>query len=192
MKLFIDFDNTIVNTTKAFVDYYNTTFDFDNKQLKEEEIIYYNFERFVDKDLCLDIKKVFERPKFYDQLKVYPGVLWALNELNKSGLFEIILVSNCTVRSMQLKLQWLTNMDMLRFFDKFILLDNGMSHGKSLINMEGGILIDDHKLNHITSNAKYHFAYKHNPRAEWYPMTACFNIWGEEIVTKLKEISLRE
>lgn len=192
MKLFIDFDNTIVNTTKAFVDYYNTNLNFDKTPLTEESIIYYNFDRFVNKDLCLDIKKVFERPKFYDYLKAYPGVVWALNELKKSGLFEIILVSNCTVRNMSLKLEWLTNMDMLRFFDKFILLDNGMSHGKHLIDMKDGILIDDHKLNHMTSNAKYHFAYKHNPKAEWYPISGCFNSWGEEIVTTLKEISLRE
>ena len=70
-----------------------------------------------------------------------------------------------------------------------IFLNTGQGYDKSLIDMKDSILIDDHRENHLTSNAKYHFNFKRYEKQNWGPLpdeSIEFTKWDENIVNTIK------
>lgn len=166
MKIFIDFDNTIVDTTYAFINWYNLTHYED---VKCEDICEYDFNPQVSlsKD---EVSKAFSLPLLYQCMMLYEDVSDSLFKLRYELGCELILVTNCCDNSVIRKLEWLEQHKPLSdMFNSKIFISSNKSYGKSSIDMSSGILIDDHKENHRLSNAKYKFAYKKYPNCNWYP-----------------------
>ena len=192
INLFIDFDNTIVDTTGAAVKIYNKKF---NKNINPLDIENYNMEPHIiisEKERC----NLFCKKDLYSNLKAYSGVFEVLNKLKESNLFNIYLVTNCNPKSIPYKIKWLKENNFDFLFDGKIYLDisNCKGYDKSLINMRDGVLIDDHRENHLTSNAKYKLSFQYSKRKQnWGPEpqdgVIVFRKWDNGIYYYLEHIA---
>lgn len=179
MKIFFDFDNTLVNTTEAFCKYVEWTFD--GAYISPYEVREYDFsdQMKFSKD---ELINAFSSDRLFNYLRPYTGVRNVLEELQKSGLFEMYLVSNCSTESASKKLNWLQEFNFDKYFTGKIMLTINKPYDKSLINMSNSIFVDDHKLNHLSSNAKYKYAFvEAGTNRKWAPTEAynvkVFNGW---------------
>lgn len=151
-KLFLDFDSTIVDTNKAFCEYYNR--------------YYSNREGFVPADHTTcevwnfldtcplaekDVNHIFGRKILFELLDPYKNAYQVLERL--SHQYEIIIVSIGTFLNISEKSKWIK--DYLPFIKESILLgkDSDVKMNKSTVNMQGGTFIDDVKSNLDSSNA---------------------------------------
>ena len=196
-KLFIDFDNTIVDTTKAFCDYFNDVYleDPSLEGIKSHWIKEYDLSDVValSED---ELVKGFSSERLFHYLRPYPYVRYALTTLKASGNFQIYLVSNCSAQSATRKIKWLDDFDFRHLFTGTIFLDINEAYNKSLIDMSDSILIDDHKINHEKSNARWKFCYTDAIRRNWHPETGgevfLFDSWSsDEVLNKLLEIGAK-
>lgn len=193
MKIFVDFDNTLVDSVLAFVTRHNmlygtrfasssvTTYEFKNLNVTEEEIIH-----------------GFESRCFFGELTLYKGAKDALIKLQEAGA-TLVLVTRGTLANTQLKIEWLNSHHWIKdLFSDFIFLTSNQDAIK--IDMSDSILIDDYRINHVNSNAKYKYAFKDQAQRTWYPSqddgVKVFNSWSQLaedirtiLVTKAKDIS---
>lgn len=191
-NLYIDFDNVITNTTKAFVDTYVA---FCGKRyLHSPKPSWENVHRydFLDQIPELTPQKksaIFNSVIYQQKLELYPECKETLINLMKRGV-NIFVVSHCSCRSIQNKHEFL--------FDTFgeyytkqikfipILFDN--FKGKSIINMSDGIFMDDCKFNLDSVNAPTRICFKYNNitmdvNQDWDGLV--INEWGKETEEKL-------
>ena len=165
MKIFIDFDNTIVNTTHAFVCWYNIVY---RDSVESDDIIDYSFNPQI-KLLQKEITNAFTTELLYKYMYPYPGMYEALSRLKSIGC-ELYLITNCSDKSVVRKIEWLENNEYIKdLFSGKIFLSVGKAFDKSCIDMSDAVLIDDHRENHLKSNAKYKYAFKDHPNRTWYP-----------------------
>ena len=166
MKIYIDFDNTIVDSTKAFVDRYNMMND---TNIDSSDIVSYDFKPQIQLT-NEQISEAFGTYSLYDYLKPYEYVERALMRLRCLPNVELYLISNCSDDSVIQKVLWLNKHPKINYcFTGKIFLSISKPYDKSIVDMSNSILIDDHKLNHMCSDAKYKFAFKDNQKREWYP-----------------------
>lgn len=166
MKIFIDFDNTIVDTTKAFIEWYNYEY---NRNIDYMEIKSYDFTPHIHLSTS-EVSDAFTTKRLYEYLECYDGVYDSLYKLKNTLDCELILVTNCSDKSVMRKLEWLEDHKPLSdLFDGKIFLSIKLPYNKSTIDMSDGVLIDDHRNNHLQSNASYKFAYKDSIIRDWYP-----------------------
>lgn len=188
-KIFFDFDNTLVDTTSAFVSWYNNKND---TQIDPKEIINYNFEPQL-KLSKEEMIKGFSSDEFFSFLRPFDGVREFLEQLKQTKLFEMYLVSNCSNESIIQKIKWLYEFNLEKYFDGKIFLSINKPIDKSLIDMSKSIFIDDHKENHLSSNAKYKFAFKDLPQRTWHPTqddgVMVFSKWNSGLVEYFKYIA---
>ena len=187
-NIFIDFDNTIVNSTKAFIQVYNEKFDASVNYLDVEN---YDFSPLINLDKE-EICKIFSSYDFYRELELFYGVEDVLNYLKESNLFNIILVTNCSADSIKEKIDYLKRNDLDKYFDSKIYLDSGKPYDKSIINMHNSILIDDHRENHLYSNAKFKLCYRCLDNQNWCPNSdeaIIFNKWDRKLFYYLEYIA---
>lgn len=151
-RLYIDFDDTIVNSTKAFCSVYNSIF---NNQAGFKPADYKKVSRWDYSDQCSlldssDIESFFCREEFFAQLEFIEKAKETIEEL--ANHYKIIVCSIGSLENIGRKAFWLK--ENLPFIDGTILIDNGESRAdKSIIDMSEGIFIDDHQENLISSNA---------------------------------------
>ena len=194
INLFIDFDNTIVNTTKAVVEVYNEKF---NANINYLDIENYNLTPYIKNIDEKERSKLFCEKEMYSKLKPYEGVFDVLNKLKESNLFNIYLVTNCAPKSIPYKVKWLEENNFDQLFSGKIYLDitGCQGYNKSIINMENSILIDDHRENHLSSNAKYKLSFKYNDKQNWGPDPSkgdsvwVFKNWNNGIYYYLEHIA---
>lgn len=186
VKLFVDFDNTIVDTTEAFCKYFNDVYmeDYNLGSIKGSWVKEYDFSDVISISEN-ELIKAFKSERLFSYLRPYPYVRYALETLKKSGYFQIYLVSNCSAESAIRKLKWLDEFDLAQYFDGTIMLNINQAYNKSLVDMTDSILIDDHHLNHSNSNAKWKFCYTGSVERNWHPKAGdgvfLFNHWASEM-----------
>lgn len=178
-KIFFDFDNTLVNSTKAFIDVYNLLYQ-DN--IDSTSIHNYDFSPQIKLEKN-QIVQIFSSTIFYDKLKIFDGVEKFLKKLHDSNLFEVIMVTNCSCNSISKKIEYLKNSNLDQYINSKIYLDVNKCADKSLINMHNAIFIDDHLDNHKTSNAEIKCAYISNKNQNWSPQASdpiySFTDWSD-------------
>ena len=138
-KLWLDFDNVIADTAKAFLQAYNVIYENTGKK----DTLYWNFDDCgVKKEY---IPKVFESGLFFTYLKPFPNAVEMIKELA-----QITDVSICTVSSwenLKSKIWWLQCHDL----DKYVGItpivrpsNKQIIMNKSII--QDGILVDDNPI----------------------------------------------
>ncbi|HHT98242.1 MAG TPA: hypothetical protein GXZ90_10170 [Clostridiales bacterium] len=171
-KIFLDFDGTIVNSVKKIVQLYNERFQ---KQAEWTKVNKWNFT-----DQCPEIessiKSFFASDEFYEDLELYDfNTLRVFNLLKNK--YEVIICTIGCVDNVAKKSQWIKKN--LKHENIILLAKDNNIMDKSIIDMSGGIIIDDHENNLFTSNAdiKINFGLKREWNQNWSGL-ACSN-WQE-------------
>lgn len=161
MKLYLDFDNTIVNTGETVVNILNKRYGTSQK--------WENIKRYDFKDLFPNLNKeelckIFESGRLYHNVSFLTGVREIIYFVRAS--FEIEIVTVGSPKNKVLKDRWLA----LNFPAKYTLtvLDNQESNfNKSDIDMSDGIFIDDSSECLRSSNAKVKILLSNGLETEW-------------------------
>ena len=166
-KFFIDFDNTIIDTTDAFCSVYNELYcDHLNFKTAEPDLVnVYNFS-----DQCPLVKNVldiFEHPLFFKFASfINDNTCKVLEEL--SVKYKLIICSIGTPKNLAYKARWLE--EKLPFIKDYVLISNPVCKmNKSIVNMEGAVFLDDIPSNLYSSNAerKILFGKRYSWNKEW-------------------------
>lgn len=171
--IFLDFDNTIVESNKKIIDILNKKY---NISKTEEDLNDYNFNSIYP--ITFDEKiSIFESDEFYNQLEFKPGVLEFLDKYNK--YFNIIIISKGTKNNLIKKKKWL-NKNLPGY--KFIGIE-GQSFNKGKINMKHSIQIDDN-FDCLKTNAELKILYKSFNNYPWQEPNENYeyiavNTWNE-------------
>lgn len=176
-KLFVDFDNTIVNATKAFCRLYNATYKGSpNFTPAQWELV----DRYDFKDQCplvLDVENIFKLKLLFNIFEfINHNTYEVLEQLAK--VYQVIIVSIGTYENISNKSLWIK--EYLPFIkDSIFLINNGVKMDKSLIDMKNAIFIDDVVSNLNSSNAmdKICFGEIHEWNRDWNG-NKCLN-WTE-------------
>lgn len=150
-KLFIDFDSTIVDTVMAYCNLYNFLF--------EAELGFIPADPSKNTDWNFDstcpmvvghVREMFEDPMFFYGLDFFDNAYAVLGGLNQK--YDVQICTIGTYKNIEQKADWIRRE--LPFIKKSILLCNeDITMDKSMVNMSGGIFIDDRMDNLMSSNA---------------------------------------
>ena len=158
-KLYVDFDQTIVDSVEAIVSMYN-----------EDYSAYKEYEYVDPKDIktwgfkecqCASpeiIDTYFCTPRFFERLNFLENassILWLL-----SYKFHIIIISHGHYPNLKLKREWIKK----HFnFASFVGVDMDKYPDKSHVDMSNAIFVDDLSRYLYSSNAKYKLLFGENP-----------------------------
>lgn len=162
-KLFLDFDNTIVDTIAAVVSIYNEDYashegfiQVDPKDVTSWEFTECNLATYEE------IDRYFGDERFFQRVKLYPSAGQSLHSL--SHMYDITIVSHGYAKNLKLKEEWKKNNLFKEILDsscnaEFIGVDWETHNDKSHVDMSNSIFVDDSITNLKTSNAKYKLLY---------------------------------
>ena len=153
--LYVDFDQTIVNSVKAITTLYNEDFMY-YKKFKPVSWCMVNTWDFLELTCAKPdyINTYFNQPRFYKSLEYMENAKETLDKLKE--YFNIHIVSMGYSPNLALKKIWLK--DCIPYAD-FIGVNFKEYDNKDHIDMSGGILIDDSAKNLETSNAETRICY---------------------------------
>ena len=162
-KLFLDFDNTIVDTIAAVVSLYNEDYasheDFvqvDPKDVTSWEFTECNLATYEE------IDRYFSDERFFQRVKLYPSAGQVLRSL--SHRYDITIVSHGYANNLKLKEEWVKDNLFKEILDsscnaEFIGVNWETHNDKSHVDMSNSIFVDDSIRNLETSSAKYKILY---------------------------------
>jgi len=197
MNIFIDFDNTIVNSIEAFCGVYNFLHD---EYADWREVRKWNMTDECPQSNTDMTVRIFEDGLFFQRLKFYDNRIYDfLETLSKTDNLHIVSVGSR--KNLLYKKRWI--LDHLPFINEenIVLLshfdDSSNTLGtidKSEINMKNGIIIDDNQDALLSSNATYKVLYSHNGiKTEWnkniyyeYPIASSVDTL-EQIILDIKK-----
>lgn len=158
MKIFLDFDNTIADSTKAVCDLYNKYYrdekgfiPADPTKCKDwyfRDVCPLAYKRWVD--------NCFNTREFFELLTLIDGSWNVIKRLSKKH--DIYIVSIGDFRNLAYKLMFIEGN--LPFVKNVVLIKNeNCNMNKEIIDMSDGILIDDNLMNLDSSNAIEKFVF---------------------------------
>ncbi len=149
--IYLDFDGVVVNSIKAFCDVYNNVFKEEESFVPADWTKVNRWDLADECPLTVDIVEgVFKSDDFFEVLEFMDE--YTLSTINKlKEKYKIIICSIGTPENISKKIMWIK--DNLGIEDMILLSQSEALMDKSIINMSGGIIIDDHGNNLITSNA---------------------------------------
>lgn len=158
MKIFIDFDNTIVDSTKAICGMYNSSFSNANGFIPADptKCKDWNF-----KDVCplaseQWLNNCFNKRDFFANLQLMDSAYEVIRRMSKK--YEIYIVSIGDFRNLSYKSLFIEAN--LPFVNNVILIKNeNCNMNKEIVDMSDGILIDDNIENLKSSNAMQKFIF---------------------------------
>ncbi len=195
MKLFIDFDNTIANSSEVIVDMLNEHFD---KNENFEKLRKYDFSDLFPECSYWDIEKFFNSDEMFERLKIFPNMIETVDAF-KDFFDEISIVAIGTKYNLENKKRFLKENNLeLTFYG----IENNGRSDKSSVDMHNGVFIDDHIGCLHSSNAKIKILMKNVENGEWNKVEPnddiyVVNNWYEvysifDFIKKNKELYLWE
>lgn len=195
MKLFIDFDNTIANSSEVIVDMLNEHFD---KNENFEKLRKYDFSDLFPECSYCDIEKFFNSDEMFERLKIFPNMIETVDAF-KDFFDEISIVTIGTKDNLENKKRFLKENNLeLTFYG----IENNGRSDKSSVDMHNGVFIDDHIGCLHSSNAKIKILMKNVENGEWNKVEPnddiyVVNNWYEvysifDFIKKNKELYLWE
>ena len=154
--IYLDFDNTIVESNKRIIDILNNKYKISKS---EKDLSDYNYNSIYP--ITVEEKlSMFESDEFYSGLEFKPGVLDVLKKY--ADIYKIIIVSKGTPLNLEKKEKWIRQNIPFEF--PFIGL-SGQSFRKK-VDMEGAIQIDD-TFKCLETNASLKILYKNFNNFPW-------------------------
>lgn len=195
MKLFIDFDNTIANSSEVIVDMLNEHF---GKNENFEKLRKYDFSDLFPECSYWDIEKFFNSDEMFERLKIFPNMIETVDAF-KDFFDEISIVTIGTKDNLENKKRFLKENNLeLTFYG----IENNGRSDKSSVDMHNGVFIDDHIGCLHSSNAKIKMLMKNVENGEWNKVEPnddiyVVNNWYEvysifDFIKKNKELYLWE
>ncbi len=195
MKLFIDFDNTIANSSEVIVDMLNEHF---GKNENFEKLRKYDFSDLFPECSYWDIEKFFNSDEMFERLKIFPNMIETVDAF-KDFFDEISIVTIGTKDNLENKKRFLKENNLeLTFYG----IENNGRSDKSSVDMHNGVFIDDHIGCLHSSNAKIKILMKNVENGEWNKVEPnddiyVVNNWYEvysifDFIKKNKELYLWE
>lgn len=195
MKLFIDFDNTIANSSEVIVDMLNEHFD---KNENFEKLRKYDFSDLFPECSYWNIEKFFNSDEMFERLKIFPNMIETVDAF-KDFFDEISIVTIGTKDNLENKKRFLKENNLeLTFYG----IENNGRSDKSSVDMHNGVFIDDHIGCLHSSNAKIKILMKNVENGEWNKVEPnddiyVVNNWYEvysifDFIKKNKELYLWE
>lgn len=195
MKLFIDFDNTIANSSEVIVDMLNEHFD---KNENFEKLRKYDFSDLFPECSYWEIEKFFNSDEMFERLKIFPNMIETVDAF-KDFFDEISIVTIGTKDNLENKKRFLKENNLeLTFYG----IENNGRSDKSSVDMHNGVFIDDHIGCLHSSNAKIKILMKNVENGEWNKVEPnddiyVVNNWYEvysifDFIKKNKELYLWE
>lgn len=195
MKLFIDFDNTIANSSEVIVDMLNEHF---GKNENFEKLRKYDFSDLFPECSYWDIEKFFNSDEMFERLKILPNMIETVGAF-KDFFDEISIVTIGTKDNLENKKRFLKENNLeLTFYG----IENNGRSDKSSVDMHNGVFIDDHIGCLHSSNAKIKILMKNVENGEWNKVEPnddiyVVNNWYEvysifDFIKKNKELYLWE
>lgn len=136
ITVYVDFDNTIVESNKKIIEILNNKY---HTFKTEDDLFDYNYNS-IYPITTQEKKELFESDEFYNGLEFKPGFLNVLNTYN--SIYNFVIVSKGTRLNLEKKKKWIKNNLGENF--QFIGLEMGdRNFNKNKIDMEGSIQIDD-------------------------------------------------
>lgn len=190
-KLILDADNTIWNSTKAFVDVHKIfngkSYLFgDEQEPMWEKVRRYDFTDQIPK-LTSQLKHaIFDSVLFYDKLEYYDNAKEIIEEICRKT--EVHVISMSSYKSATLKGEKLQkDLPLVKF--QPIIFPN--YRDKSHIDMRGGIFLDDVSKNLHTSSADRNICFKYRGltqdiNEDW--QGEVLTAWDENTYKYLKEL----
>ena len=177
LKLYIDFDNTLVNTTEAICTLYNERYKHHSsfRHARWWEVHRYDF---ADECHLLPLEEMhsmFEEDEFFKVVNFMPVASEITLEL--ADYYDIYIVTIGTPKNLELKKEWLKHH--MGYVKGFIGVDTNKYKDKSSVDMSDGIHIDDVSKMLHTSNAMRRICYGDiEPWNKDWTRERCFN-WYE-------------
>lgn len=159
IKLYLDFDDTIVNSTKKMVEMLNEHYHTNKNWRKLKQ---YDGEDLFPQCNQEIIENIFASPYFFANLKIKFGFKFAMSILSK--FCEIGIVTLGTSNNLSYKKIWCNNNFDFNF--EFIGLKDFKAK-KTVVDMSGGIMVDDKTDLLMSTNAKYKILIKGHRNVEW-------------------------
>lgn len=195
MKLFIDFDNTIANSSEVIVGMLNEHF---SKNENFEKLRKYDFSDLFPECSYWDIEKFFNSNEMFERLRIFPNMTETVDAF-KDFFDEISIVTIGTKHNLENKKRFLKENNLeLAFYG----IENDGRSDKSGVDMHNGVFIDDHIGCLHSSNAKIKILMKNVENGEWNKVEPnddiyVVNNWYEvysifDFIKKNKELYLWE
>ena len=150
MELFVDFDGVIGNTIEAIVTLYNRDY---NENFEWCYVETWDFSE-LTKASPEKIDEYFNDQRFFEVLKPMENALEVLERLSKKHKIHVVTIGYRN--NLNLKYEWCKQHLPYADFTGILLEGNA---DKSIVNMTGGMLIDDVAHNLATCSAKYRVCY---------------------------------
>ena len=159
-KLILDFDNTIVNTTKAMIRSLNPFIKDSTAKVDENSPSYYwSFKDLFPETHLRYIDILFNSELLFSNMELYSNVYNVLEDLHEKGV-PIYVCTIGSYKNIKLKLDWLH--EKLPFVEVIPIAQNNIVMNKAIINMENCIFLDDNVDCLNSSNADVKILYRHN------------------------------
>lgn len=165
IKLFLDFDNVIINSDKIIYNMYRKFYGHLTNDCRGVYTRSLSWDYSSDFPLLFEknpkagadiIKSFYDMDEFFNRAKISKEDIEILQRLNDS--FDIYICTSGTQKNISKKLKWINNN--IPFLNNVIGLQlDPFVHGKEIINMSNSIFVDDKKTNLISSNASEKILY---------------------------------
>lgn len=190
-KLFLDADNTIFNTTKAFIDTYLFIYGRKYMYATDEAPRWDLVKRYDFSDQLHGLTKgqkeiVFDTKTLNDKLTYYDDAKHIINKLSQQT--DVVIVSMCSYKTAHLKGEKIAK-DMPNV--KFQPIIYPHFKDKSHIDMRGGVFVDDVAKNLHTSSADERICFRYNNivmdvNEDWKGKV--LSNWNEDTYNYLKDL----
>jgi 5'(3')-deoxyribonucleotidase len=158
-KIFVDFDDTLVNTSKAVCEIYNRRYEGTDgwSPANYKDSFYWNYIDSCPLFTDFERKNIFNEKELFDILEPMENAVLILEEL--ATTYEINVVTIGTRENIKQKATWSGWSQFPMITDIIYFCSETRHTDKSMFNMLGGIFIDDHPKNLYTSNADRRFIF---------------------------------
>lgn len=187
MNVFLDFDDTITDSIENVVRIANKRYNRNNNHEDLERWDFFDMYPDIPRD---EIMEIFGEQEFFDTLRIKPDALMVIYKLSKRNNFTV--VSKVSEEALKRKAVWIRK----NFNDIGIPLEfKGVPLGKSkgIIDMTGGVIVDDNVKFLEETNAKYKIYFnngrKFDETQHWDGLTV--HNW-KELDTVLRDILHKE
>ena len=183
LKLFVDFDNTIANTSKAVVEILNKRYGTNSDYRKLYKYDFQDlFPGLSKKELCA----IFNSKELFDTIEFVDGCKDTLSSLQE--YFDIHVVTVITQKeNLSYKQEWLSS----HFGNKLKITGVFDCHSdteKRQIDMKNGIMIDDRIQVLKNVNAKVKILFRNGTDVEWNQVSPNDMVYVVDYWTEINDI----